>query len=158
MEQRPRDSLTRCGKPSASSIVLFAPNRLTSPGSNGTSSSTTNVIPRRWEVQRSRPCTVVQDSAFLTHLAVNEHVAAPTQNQAFSALLFSYREVLKKDLDFPLDVIRAKKPKRLPIVLTREEVARVLVQLSGTHRLMAQLLYGSGLLLSAYGRGRQVQV
>jgi integrase len=89
---------------------------------------------------------------------VNEHVAASTQNQALSVLLFLYREVLKQDLDFPLDAIRTKKPKRLPTVLTREEVARVLVQLSGTHRLMAQLLYGSGLLLSAYGRGRQVQV
>jgi integron integrase len=67
---------------------------------------------------------------------VNEHVAASTQNQALSVLLFLYREVLKQDLDFPLDAIRTKKPKRLPTVLTREEVARVLVQLSGTHRLM----------------------
>ncbi len=78
---------------------------------------------------------------------MNEHVAASTQNQALSALLFLYREVLEQDLDFPIDAIRAKKPKRLPTVLTREEVARVLVQLSGTHRLMAQLLYGSGLRL-----------
>jgi integron integrase len=84
--------------------------------------------------------------AFLTHLAVNEHVAASTQNQAFSALLFLYREVLHQDLG-PIDALRAKKPKRLPTVLTREEVRRVLDQLSGTHQLMAKLLYGSGLRL-----------
>ena len=83
---------------------------------------------------------------FLTHLAVNEHVAASTQNQAFSALLFLYREVLKKDLG-PIDALRAKKPKRLPTVLTKEEVRRVLGHLSGTHQLMANLLYGSGLRL-----------
>ncbi len=85
--------------------------------------------------------------AFLTHLAVKENVAASTQNQALSALLFLYREVLHQDLDFPIDAVRAKRPKRLPTVLTREEVRKVLGQLSGTHRLMAQLLYGSGLRL-----------
>lgn len=84
--------------------------------------------------------------AFLTHLAVKENVAASTQNQALSALLFLYREVLKKDLG-PIGALRAKKPKRLPTVLTKEEVRRVLDHLSGTHRLMAQLLYGSGLRL-----------
>lgn len=84
--------------------------------------------------------------AFLTHLAVNENVAASTQNQALSALLFLYREVLKKDLG-PIDALRAKKPKRLPTVLTKEEVHRVLGELSGMHRLTAKLLYGSGLRL-----------
>lgn len=84
--------------------------------------------------------------AFLTHPAVKENVAASTQNQALSALLFLYREVLKKDLG-PIGALRAKKPKRLPTVLTKEEVRRVLDHLSGTHRLMAQLLYGSGLQL-----------
>jgi integron integrase len=84
--------------------------------------------------------------AFLTHLAVNESVAASTQNQALSALLFLYREVLKKDLG-PIDALRARKPKRLPTVLTKEEVHRVLGHLSGTHQLMAKLLYGSGLRL-----------
>jgi len=84
--------------------------------------------------------------AFLTHLAVNENVAASTQNQALSALLFLYREVLKKDLG-PIDALRAKKPKRLPTVLTKEEVHRVLGHLSGTHLLLARLLYGSGLRL-----------
>jgi integron integrase len=90
--------------------------------------------------------------AFLTHLAVQEKVAASTQNQAFNALLFLYREVLQQDLDFPIHAVRAKRPKRLPAVLTREEVRRVLNQLSGTHRLMAQLLYGSGLRLMEYVR------
>jgi integron integrase len=84
--------------------------------------------------------------AFLTHLAVNENVAASTQNQALSALLFLYREVLKKDLG-PIDALRAKKPKRLPTVLTKEEVHRVLGELSGMYRLTAKLLYGSGLRL-----------
>jgi len=84
--------------------------------------------------------------AFLTHLAVNENVASSTQNQALSALLFLYREVLRQDLG-PIDALRAKKPKRLPTVLTKNEVHRLLNHLSGTYRLMAQLLYGSGLRL-----------
>ena len=84
--------------------------------------------------------------AFLTHLAVKENVAASTQNQALSALLFLYREVLHQDLG-PINALRAQKPKRLPTVLTREEVRRVITQMSGTHRLMAQLLYGAGLRL-----------
>ncbi len=85
--------------------------------------------------------------AFLTHLAVDQHVAASTQNQALNALLFLYREVLNIELERPINAMRAKKPKRLPTVLTKEEVRRVLGQLSGTHRLMASLLYGSGLRL-----------
>jgi len=85
--------------------------------------------------------------AFLTHLAVHENVAASTQNQAFSAILFLYREVLGKDLDFPIQSVRAKQPRRLPTVLTREEVQQVLQKLSGGHQLMGKLLYGSGLRL-----------
>ena len=85
--------------------------------------------------------------AFLTDLAVNQGVAASTQNQALSALLFLYGEVLNQPLDGPIQSVRAKQPERLPTVLTRDEVARVLDALSGTHRLMAQLLYGSGLRL-----------
>jgi len=84
--------------------------------------------------------------AFLTHLAVEGNVAASTQNQALSALLFLYRQVLNQDLG-PIDALRAKKPKRLPTVLTRDEVHRVLVHLSGVNLLMARLLYGSGLRL-----------
>jgi integron integrase len=85
--------------------------------------------------------------AFLTHLAVKENVAASTQNQAFSALLFLYRDVLHKELDGPINALRAKKPKRLPTVLTKEEVHRLLGHLSGDYLLMAKLLYGSGLRL-----------
>ena len=84
--------------------------------------------------------------AFLTHLAVEGNVAASTQNQALSALLFLYKEVLHQNLG-PIDAMRAKKPKRLPSVLTKEEIHRVLGHLSGTHLLMAKLLYGSGLRL-----------
>jgi integrase len=85
--------------------------------------------------------------AFLTHLAVESKVAASTQNQAFDAILFLYREVLKQDLDDTINAVRAKRPKRLPTVLTREEARTVIRMLSGTHQLMAQLLYGSGLRL-----------
>jgi integron integrase len=84
--------------------------------------------------------------AFLTHLATQRNVAASTQNQALSALLFLYREVLHKEIE-PLLLSSAKRPERLPTVLTREEVLRFLNHLSGTHKLMAQLLYGSGLRL-----------
>jgi len=84
--------------------------------------------------------------AFLTHLAVDQNVAASTQNQALSALLFLYKEVLQRDLG-PVDAIRAKKPRRLPTVLTRDEVHRLFQHLDGVHLLMARLPYGSGLRL-----------
>jgi integron integrase len=80
-------------------------------------------------------------------LAVDLKVAASTQNQALSAILFLYREVLHKELEGPIEAIRARRPKRLPTVLTKEEVSRLLSCLSGTHQLMAKLLYGSGLRL-----------
>ena len=85
--------------------------------------------------------------AFLTHLAVEKNVAASTQNQALSALLFLYREVLHQELGQPLIALRAKKPKRLPTVLTRDETLRVIGGMKGVHQLMAKLLYGSGLRL-----------
>jgi integron integrase len=85
--------------------------------------------------------------AFLTHLATTEQVAASTQNQALSALLFLYKFVLKQPLDLQLNAVRAKKPKNLPTVLTPEETQAVLHQLNGTSQLMAKLLYGSGLRL-----------
>ena len=84
---------------------------------------------------------------FLTHLAVVGNVAASTQNQAFSALLFLYQKVLEVDPGRIEGVIRAKRPKRLPVVLTRSEVRLVLAQLTGTYRLIGQVLYGSGLRL-----------
>jgi integron integrase len=82
---------------------------------------------------------------FLTHLAVNGKVAASTQNQAKSALLFLYKEVLAVDLPWLDNVERARAPKRLPVVLTRDEVQAVLSRLSGTHWLIASLLYGTGM-------------
>jgi integron integrase len=86
--------------------------------------------------------------AFLTHLAVEKNVAASTQNQALCALLFLYNEVLEKDLTPDvIDAVRAKKPKRLPVVLTRDEAMSVLAALSGTNQLIARTLYGSGLRL-----------
>lgn len=86
-------------------------------------------------------------NAFLTHLAVDRTVSASTQNQAFSALLFLYRAVLEVDPGQLAGVVRAMRPKRLPVVLTRAEVRRVIDHLDGTYRLMARLLYGSGLRL-----------
>jgi integron integrase len=87
-------------------------------------------------------------NSFLTDLAVRRKVSSSTQNQALAALLFVYRNVLKVDfLDFSR-VIRAKSSPRLPVVLSRPEVRRVLDQLSGVYRTIASLLYGSGLRLS----------
>ena len=82
---------------------------------------------------------------FLTHLAVAGKVAASTQNQAKSALLFLYKEVLALELPWLDNVAQAKAPKRLPVVLNRDEVQAVLSRLSGTHWLIASLLYGSGM-------------
>jgi integron integrase len=86
-------------------------------------------------------------NAFLTHLAVKGRVSASTQNQAFSALLFLYQKVLEADPGRIAGVVRANRPRRLPVVLTPDEVQRVLAQMAGTCRLMAALLYGSGLRL-----------
>ena len=83
--------------------------------------------------------------AFLTHLAVHGKVAASTQNQAKSALLFLYGEVLRQDLPWLGDVVQAKTPQRLPVVLTVEETKAVMAQLTGVHWLVASLLYGAGL-------------
>jgi integron integrase len=84
---------------------------------------------------------------FLTHLARSGNVSASTQNQALSALLFLYKEVLKQQFGWLQNVERAKKPARLPVVLTREEVRKVFAHLHGTPHIMAGLLYGSGLRL-----------
>ena len=86
-------------------------------------------------------------TAFLTHLARAGKVAASTQNQALSALLFLYREVLQQNIGWLDRVERAKRPARLPVVLTKDEVRRLFAHLHGTNRLMAGLLYGSGLRL-----------
>ncbi len=90
---------------------------------------------------------VPEIEAFLTHLAVTQQVSAATQNQALSALLFLYRQVLCQPLDERIEAVRAKRSTKLPTVLTPEEVASVIQQMSGVHRLIVQLLYGSGLRL-----------
>jgi integron integrase len=87
-------------------------------------------------------------SRFLTHLANEAHVAASTQNQALAALLFLYAHVLGRPIEQEAKFVRAKRPGRLPVVLTPSEVERVLGRLDGMKRLMAELLYGSGLRLS----------
>ena len=79
--------------------------------------------------------------------AVERHVASATQNQALSALLFLYRQVLGVELPWLDDVVRAKQPERLPVVLTRSEVQRVLERMDGVYGLLARLLYGTGMRL-----------
>ena len=79
-------------------------------------------------------------SAFLTYLAVKKHVAASTQNQALSALLFLYKKVLNLDLNRIDDVVRAKRPRRLPAVLPREDVMGLLRNMHGVHKLPAYML------------------
>jgi integrase len=83
---------------------------------------------------------------FLSDLAVNGHVAASTQNQAFNALLFLYREVLHQELA-NIQALRADRPVRVPVVLTVEEVRRVILAMSGIPQIVVKLLYGSGLRL-----------
>jgi integrase len=86
-------------------------------------------------------------TAFLTSLAVRDKVAASTQNQALSGLLFLYREVLGVELPWLDDVVRAKRPQYLPAVLTRDETRAVLQRVTGVPRIMALLLNGAGLRL-----------
>ena len=84
---------------------------------------------------------------FLRYLAVERKVGASTQNQAFNALLFVYRHVLQMDVGEIADAVRAKYRKRLPVVMTSQEVLRVLDEIKGIQRLMAELIYGGGLRL-----------
>lgn len=85
--------------------------------------------------------------AFLTYLAVERTVAASTQNQALAALLFLYSQVLEMDIALLKDVVRAKRPRRLPVVLTQEEVARLIGHLDASMSLIVRLLYGTGMRL-----------
>ena len=126
---RPYDPATTAGR-------LKKP---TFSGSSDSSTSTTCGIRRR----SAEP----EINAFLTHLAVKNDVSASTQNQALSALLFLYRFVIGREVGSLDGVIRARKPKRLPVVMTREEVRAVLDRLTGDKRLMASLMYGAGLRL-----------
>ncbi|MCI0695943.1 phage integrase N-terminal SAM-like domain-containing protein [candidate division KSB1 bacterium] len=84
-------------------------------------------------------------SEFLTHLAVEEHVAASTQNQALSAILFLYRHVLKREIGRLGELTWAKKPETLPVVLSKEEIKVILSHLSGKDWIMTALMYGCGL-------------
>ena len=94
-----------------------------------------------------RELSEADTNRFLTYLAVEEHVSASTQNQALAAILFLYEKVLEQPLDRIEGVVRAKRPKRLPVVLTRDEVRRILREMEGVHRTVGLLLYGSGLRL-----------
>lgn len=86
--------------------------------------------------------------AFLTYLAVQENVAASTQNQALNAIVFLYHEVLKQDIGLNIDAVRAKRCRTLPTVLTKAETQTVLQNVTGIYQLVAQILYGSGLRLN----------
>ncbi len=86
-------------------------------------------------------------TAFLSDLAVHKNVSAGTQNQALSALLFLYKEVLRQEMPWLSEIERAQKPRRLPVVLSDREVARLLACMEGTHALMAQMMYGTGMRL-----------
>ena len=98
--------------------------------------------------QHPKNMEAVEVEAFLTYLAVHNRVAASTQNQAFSALLFLYREVLGLELDESINAIRAKQPRQLPTVLTKVEVGAVIQHLSGVPRSVIQVLYSSGVRLN----------
>jgi integron integrase len=98
-------------------------------------------------IRHPREMNVPEIEAFLTHLAVQRNVAPSTPNQALSALLFLYRDVLKIDLIGHIDAVRAKPDKHLPVVLTKAEVHQVIVQMAGLHQLQAKLLYGTGMRL-----------
>ena len=95
------------------------------------------------------PCELGGDEvvSFLQHLAVRRNVSASTQNQALNALVFFYDQVLKKPLGDFGDFVRAKRPKRLPVVLTRSEITRLLQYMGGKQKLMTSLLYGTGMRL-----------
>lgn len=82
---------------------------------------------------------------FLTHLAVEDRVSASTQNQALAALLFLYKDVFREPLPWLNDVVRARRPSRLPAVLSRDDVRRVIGEMRGVSRLDALVMYGSGL-------------
>jgi len=99
-------------------------------------------------MRHPREMAAPEVNAFLTHLATQQHVSASTQTQALSALLFLYRHVLGIDLGALGEIARARTLRRLPVVMTREEVRALLSAMEGETWLMASLLYGSGLRLS----------
>ncbi len=90
---------------------------------------------------------VEEIQVFISHLATERHLSASSQNQALSAILFLYRHVLQKEIEFPTDVIRAEKSKTLPTVLTQQEAMTVISKMTGLPQLMTKILYGSGIRL-----------
>lgn len=98
-----------------------------------------------FDKQHPKDLGAAEVEAFLTHLAVARNVSANTQNQAKSALLFLYKEVLGSELPWLDNVQQAKAPKRLPVVLTQDEVSKILSRLEGTQHLVVSLLYGTGM-------------
>jgi integron integrase len=86
-------------------------------------------------------------TAFLTYLAVEKHVSPSTQNQALAAILFLYKEVLERGLEWMDDIVRAKRPERIPEVLSPDQVRQLIEHLNGNHQLLARLLYGTGMRL-----------
>jgi len=97
--------------------------------------------------QHPRDLGAGEVEAFLSHLATEGNVSASTQNQALSALLFLYKEALGTELDWLDGLVRAKRPQRMPVVLTRDEVEKLICALDGTHWLLGSLLYGIGMRL-----------
>ncbi len=134
-----RESSIASGARSVRGSSACEPRRRTPAGCDATCGFIAPPIRRRWAATRM--------AEFLTHLAVERRVSSSTQNQAASALLFLYREVLDIQVEPPRKVARPKSPRRLPVVLTPTEVRAVLGQMRGTQRLAATLLYGSGLRL-----------
>jgi site-specific recombinase XerD len=94
-----------------------------------------------------REMSAAEVQHFLTHLAVNRNVSASTQNQALSAILFLYRQVLEIELPWLANITRARKPARLPVVLSHQQVQSLLNHVDGRFRLVIQVLYGCGLRL-----------
>jgi integrase len=97
-------------------------------------------------------------TTFLTWLATDRKVAASTQNQALAALLFLYKTVLGVELDWMDGIVRAKRPVRVPVVLTKDEVRAVLSKMTGTNKLLAHILYGTGMRVSEALRLRVLDI
>ena len=109
-------------------------------------------------LRHPREMGATEVEAFLSHLANERDVSSSTHNQAFSALLFLYGEVLGIALPWLGELKRPKRPRRLPVILTREEVLRILARMEGTAALMAQLMYGTGMRLMECARLRIMDV
>lgn len=135
---RRRDCWIACARQLRGVITVRGPRKRTFTGSSDLSTS---------PIADPEELGAAEVTAFLNHLARERKVAAATQNQALAALLFLYKEMLAQPLPWLEGLDRAKRPVRVPAVLTREEVERLLAQMRGTKRLMASLLYGAGLRL-----------